>query len=359
MFDTLDRYLLREFLSYYVLVHLGLVALFLGIDFFSNFWNMGQSLDRAAIIYLCKAPQAAQLFFPVALLLGVLLVTTNMARQNEILALFTNGFSVFRVASFFLSVGAVLSAFVFLACDSTLPFLNKRRVMLERNIDPSSAEAEALFRGGTSGWYRGSRAIYSFGHYDEMGQKLLDVDLFVVTPSMYLPERMHAKEASFENNQWVLHDGFRVLYPRVDKFPVTEAFHSHPAPIDEQPKDFRELRRGEDTMRLQELRYSIERSRTAGLDSTSAQVVYHERIAAAFTPLVLLLLGLQFTLKPLRTASTPKSVALCFASAFVFFLLLRVSLSVARNGIIVPWLAAWIPNVLFLGASAFSLTRRH
>lgn len=35
--EALDRYLLKEFLTYFTLVLLGLAAIFLGIDFEANF----------------------------------------------------------------------------------------------------------------------------------------------------------------------------------------------------------------------------------------------------------------------------------------------------------------------------------
>ncbi len=356
MFDTLDRYLGREFLFYFVPVHLSLGALFIGIDFFTNGWSNAQPGGKMMAIYLLKMPAALQMFFPLALLLATLLVLTNMSRQNELLALSASGFSGFRIASTFIAIAAALSGVAFAFFDSSVPLATKRRLLLERNIDPSSEAAEAILKGRMPGWYRNEHAVYGFGSFDRATKYLTDVDVYVMSPTFRLAQWMHAKEARYRDGRWVLMDGFSVTYPKQRAFPEPATFETRDAPIFEKPSDFSQLHQEETTLPLAELRRSIGRAKATGTDAVSSEVAYHERIAGAFTPLVLLLIGIPFALKPLRNATGARAVGFCFLTVFVFLLISRVSVSISMHGLVPAWAGAWVPNVVFGAASLWFLS---
>jgi lipopolysaccharide export system permease protein len=358
MFDTLDRYLCREFFFYFVPVHLSLGVLFIGIDFFANGWSNAQPGGKLMAIYLLKLPAALQMFFPLALLLATLLVLTNMSRQNELLALSANGFSGFRIASTFVAVAAALSGIAFAFFDSSVPLATKRRMLLERGIDPTSEAAEAILKGRMPGWYRNESAIYGFGSFDRATKHLSDVDVYVLSPAFKLSQWMHAKEARYVDGRWKLYEGYAVSYPRQKAFPEPVKFDVRDAPIFEKPSDFSQLHQEEGTLPLAELRRSIGRAKATGIDAIASEVAYHERIAGAFTPLVLLLIGIPFALKPLRNATGARAVGFCFLTVFVFLLLSRVSLSVSLHGLVPAWTGAWMPNLAFGAASLWFLSGR-
>ena len=103
--DTLDRFLIKEFLMFFVVILIGLAAIYLGIDFLSKFWNMNTPIETATMLYLYRIPATLQQFVPVACLMSTLLVLTSMSRQNEILALYCGGVSLIRIASTFVQEG--------------------------------------------------------------------------------------------------------------------------------------------------------------------------------------------------------------------------------------------------------------
>ena len=43
--DTLDKYLVKELLVYFVLILLGLSVLFLAVDFLTKFWSLGLPIE--------------------------------------------------------------------------------------------------------------------------------------------------------------------------------------------------------------------------------------------------------------------------------------------------------------------------
>jgi len=253
-------------------------------------------------------------------------------------------------------VVATVSTISFLVFDSLVPPLNKRLELLKKGLDPNKEEAVLLHRGGF--WYRSGRLIYNVGHFTPETNTIDDLNIYLLSSSFQLMERIHAKTARYIEDDWILENGFVITYPHDTKFPLTTTFEKKRGIIPEQPSDFRTLRIQEEMMRLKELRKFIARNKSYGLDTTAQEVHYHERLALVFTPLVFVLLGLPFALKPLKTQTMPKSIAFCFLVVFLYLLTFRMTLSIGKGGHIPPLVAGWSTNLLFLIVASVLIARR-
>ena len=355
--DTLDKYLIKELLVYFFMVLFGISALGVGIDFLAKFWSTGTPFIQAVEIYLYKLPKFVQQFVPVAALMATLLVVSAMARQNEVLALYAGGVSNIRIVSTFVSVVATLSTLAFLFFDPLLPFFENKRTQLEgpnpAQIDNNSKTPENRF----AFWYRSENLIYRVGAFYADTQTLKDIELYFLDSNFQVQRKIVAKKAFFRENDWVVQDGLEVNYPKDDPFPKSEAFTELKSLIPEKPADYATVKVEETTMRLRELRKYIERSHRYGVDTTLQRVSYHERVSHVFSPLIFVLLGLTFALNPLKNHPTSKGVALSFLLVFAYLVLAKMTLSLGRGGRIPPWVAAWLPNVLFLALAGLKLTR--
>ncbi len=357
--DTLDRFLLREFAQYFIIILVALACLFLGIDFLSNFWDMQTRLPMTKIlaVYGYRMPAALQLFFPVACLMATLLVLTQMSRHNEILALYATGTGSLRIGSTLLAGVCVVSTIAFLLGDSVVPLANRRHVLISQGLDPNVEESTGLYQ-REGFWYRSEHLIFNVGRYDPANNFMEDLNVFKIGDGFSMTERIHAKSARFENGDWTLSEGHTIRYPADTHFPVLDTFKTLRGVIKEQPRDFKTMKIHEETMQLRELRKYISRNQASGLDTAAQQVHYHERIAVVFSPLILLLIALPYGLKPLRTASMAKSVSFCFVVVLFYLVMFRLSLSIGKGGNIPPLLAAWTPNALFVLIATTFLLRR-
>ena len=133
--DTLDKYLVKELLVYFVLILLGLSVLFLAVDFLTKFWSLGLPIEKVLTLYFYKIPEALRQFVPVACLMATLLVVSSLSKQNEVIALYASGISTFRMACTFVAAVAALSAITFVVFDPLVPLLEKKRQLLEKGIE--------------------------------------------------------------------------------------------------------------------------------------------------------------------------------------------------------------------------------
>lgn len=355
--DTLDKYLIKELLIYFVMVLMGISALGVGIDFLSKFWSTGTPFLQAVEIYLYKLPKFVQQFVPVAALMATLLVVTTMAKQNEVLALYAGGVSNIRIVSTFVSVVATLSTLSFLFFDPLLPLFESKRAQLETpNAEPIGVTQKAP-ENRFSFWYRSENLIYRVGAFYADTNSLQDLELYFLDSEFQVQKKVLAKKAVFDGEDWIIQDGLVVIYPKDDPFPQSQTFSELRKLIPEKPSDYATVKVEETTMRLRELRKYIERSQRYGVDTTIQKVSYHERVSHVFSPLIFVLLGLAFALNPLKNHSAARGVAFSFLLVFSYLILSKMTLSLGRGGRIPPMVAAWLPNVLFLAITGIKLTR--
>ncbi len=353
--DTLDKYLVKELIIYFVLVLFGLSVLFLAVDFLSKFWSISMPIHKILLLYVYKIPEALRQFVPVACLMATLLVVSTMSKQNEVIALYASGISTLRIACTFISVVAALSVISFVVFDPLVPTLEKKRQLLERGGEAN--EAAILNFNKDRFWYRSGKVIYNVGHFDPQKNILEDINLFVLTHSGGISQKIRAKKATFIDNDWKVETGFRTIFPE-SQFPSVEAFSSERNLIPEKPSEYKTLEAKPETMKLRELRKFISRNRSYGLDTTSQQVSYHERISMLFTPIIFVLLAIAFALKPLKTQSIAKGVGFCFLVVFIYLIILRLMISVGKGGHLPPWIAGWASNFVFLGIASMMIWKR-
>lgn len=356
--DTLDRYLVRELVIYFLLILIGISALAVGIDFLSKFWSSGVPFTRAMEIYLYKVPLAIQQFVPVAALMSTLLVLSSMARQNEILALYASGISNIRIISTFVAAIATLSTIAFLFFDPLLPLFEKKRTEAETGGTVDKVASMPAPENRYSFWYRSNQLIYHVGIFTPQNNTLQDVDLYVLGPDFQVLKKVQAKRATYLDGDWTLQDGMQVDYPLDSPYPNAQDFKEIRGLIPEKPSDYQTIKVEENTMRLRDLRKYIEKNQRYGVDTTLQKVSYHSRVAHVFSPLIFVLLGLVFVINPLKSQSAAKGIALSFLLVFIYLILSKMSLSVGKSGRIPAFVAAWLPNVLFLGFTGIKIAKR-
>jgi lipopolysaccharide export system permease protein len=80
------------------------------------------------------------------------------------------------------------------------------------------------------------------------------------------------------------------------------------------------------------------------------------RLAAPWTCVVVALIAIPFGVSPERR-NLFYGVAGSIGLAFVYFVVQRVGFALGQKGSVEPWLAAWLPNLVFAGIGAGLISR--
>ena len=99
-------------------------------------------------------------------------------------------------------------------------------------------------------------------------------------------------------------------------------------------------------MSSKELRQQIDILQQAGADTKSFEVDLYMKYSVPFSGLIFVLLGVPLGLR-VKRGSKATGIIISIVLVFIYYISVSTIRSFGRGGIIVPVLAAWLPNIIF------------
>ena len=175
----LDRYLLREFLSYLALGLAGFIAIFIVVDLIEKadvFLDHRAPLALVFRFYLYRAPEVVVQVMPVALLLATFLGLGQLNKFGELTAMRVSGLSLMRILApvFGLAVVAVVVALTL--GEFVVPSANRERDRIFDEQIQNQHRDDARERIDVTYLGRGGRIFY-IRVYDIIARRMQNVSL--------------------------------------------------------------------------------------------------------------------------------------------------------------------------------------
>jgi len=355
---TLDRYLIRNYLTTFGFV-LGIFTLIsMAIDFsdkVQSFIEKPCTLKNILVDYYAGwIFHMAGLILPVYTLVAVVFFTSRLAFNSEILSILNAGVSFQRLLRPYLIAGGAVAVFHLALNHVVVPKLNKSRLWFERTFVWTDQE-----KGRTSNvhFLVGPETKVFIRGYNKNSKTLsgLRLEKFVGSRVVSILE---ADNASWKDSigRWSISnysvrsfDGLRERYARFT------------APIDTMinlsPDDFVYYQNQNQEMTTTELRAAIARDRSRGLaNSRSYEIETHRRTADAVTNIILTIIGLAVAGRKVR-GGMGLHLALAIGIGALFILLSKFAVSFATSGSVSVALGMWIPNIVFGSIALFLVSR--
>ncbi|MBI4772922.1 MAG: LPS export ABC transporter permease LptG [Deltaproteobacteria bacterium] len=353
--NTISRYLVQEFLKTFLLCLASFVCIYIIVDFFErvdNFLEAKVSLWVMAEYIVFKTPLMVQQVLPAAVLMGTTLSIGIMARNREFTMFRANGLSFYRLLVPLLLFSVCISFFLFFLNETILPLANQKTNYIFR-IQVQKRPLNTLYRNERF-WYRGKGVIFHVVLYDAPSQSLKGVTLYRFAENHGLQQRIDAREARWKNGEWQFIDGLKQeLLP--NKGIKSERFETLDIPLEERPSDFSHIIRDPDEMSFAELRNYIRKIKREGYNSIGYRADLHHKIAFPFVCVIMALVGYPLALRTRSSGTVAVGVGMSIGLAFLYWVLLSLSLSFGRSGILPPLLSAWMANLTFLSAGFLML----
>lgn len=370
----LDRYLLRE-----LLIPLGvcLSAFFIfwvSFDLFTeldDFQEEEVSAANIALYYLLVSPSFLKIVLPMGMLLALLYSLTRHARHNELTAMRAAGIGLWRICLPYFSVGFFASVALFALNELWAPQWARQAVRIR--------QAAA----GAEGVETKAHVTRKLGFVNARDGRSWMIEKYnLKTGEMFRPQvhwrdtngrqqSVYAESGIYTNGHWVF------LNVR-QYFDVGESNqHLRPTPITNVLKvitlsETPEQIRSEVWVnaRLSSLANTKEADVPLSVilnymrlhphpDKEVApwlQTMLHGRLASPWTCLVVVLIAVPFAGASGRKnmfVGVAGSIGICFA----FFVLEQFSIALGAGGHLPPWMAAWLPNLLFSSIGVWMISR--
>jgi len=355
--NTLDRYILREFLKILLLVLVSTAALFVIVDYTDLSGDIRTNhiaFHTVASYYRFLIFQILNYTLPISVLVATLVTFGIFSKNNEVTAFKSGGMSLYRAALPIVGIALAISVLAYLQLDYVLPYSNQRveelrgRIKAKKMIHPvPTAHQQKL-------WFLGKgRYLINFLNYDREEKELTQVQVFEFHPTKFrLTRRVYADHAKWDGVGWVFSNGWMRSFP--DDGSSTYAPITRPLRLSyaERPEDFATEARAPDQMTFAQLRRYIETIRKSGYAAEELTVKLYTKTSWPFISLVMALIALPFAFR-IGKRGALYGVGVGLILGIFYWMIFAVFTKFGEVGNLPAILSAWSANILFAIAAVY------
>lgn len=355
----IDWYIMKKFLSTYVFLIAIVILIAIIFDYNEKIDKFTQSHVPVQKIvfdyYLNFIPYFSNLFSPLFVFIAVILFTSNLASNSEIIAMKAAGMSFRRLLRPYM-LSAFLIAFAsFLLGAYVIPVGNISRV----NFENAYVKKKSITTADNVQMQVDTGVVAYITHFDNVTKSGygFSLDKFVDKKlvSHLTAQNIQYDTLSDRRYSWTIRMyNIRTLKGKREKISSGEKLDTV---IMMEPSDFFYTKNQQETMTLPQLGEFIEKQKMRGAPNVNTfEVEYHKRFAMPFAAFILTIIGVSLSSQK-RKGGMGIALGVGLALSFTYIMFQTVSATFSTNAGLPAALAAWIPNAVF-AIIAFILYKR-
>jgi len=205
--------------------------------------------------------------------------------------------------------------------------------------------------------YRGEdNILYNIGFFDGFRNKLQTIDITSFDPdNNNIVRKLTSLDAQWdgEDNKWIFND-CTVRY--FENGEMTKSIFYDEISLDDikvTPIDFVKSAKSPFSMNYFELKEYIDRLKRVGEKYTSELVDLYTKVSFPFANFIVMLFCVPLVTVSNRSRYRGVIFLIGISICFLYLTVIRICQSLGYNDIIDPFIAAWLPNFIFLGIGTF------
>lgn len=347
----LDVYIIKKFLGTFffsIVLILSIAVIFDLTEKLDNFFDNNAPLE--AIIfdyYLNFIPFYMNMFTPLFTFISVIFFTAKLASNSEIIAMLASGISFRRIMMPYFISATIISLMSFILGGYVIPTSNEKLLEFE----------DAYIKKFKTSYARNIQMEIEPG-------VILYIERFEITQNKgyrfslekfdgkILTSRLTAESISWDSlYQWTITDyllrNFDGMHESIEKGTSLDTV------IMVQPKEFFITAKESSQLNNTQLKEHLDRLKNRGIGSTQAfEDEYHKRFSMPLAAFIMTLIGVSLASRKIRGGiGLHLGIGLALSSLYILFSTLSTSFSV--SGAMSPFLAVWLPNLLFLAIGCY------
>ena len=349
MLTKLDKYIIKKFIGTYVYAIILIISITIIFDIsekMDDFLNGPSLYEIIFDYYLNFIPYFSNLFSHLFIFITVIFFTSKMAGDSEIIAILSSGVSYKRFLRPYIISAFILALFSFILGSFIIPKANIRRVKFEETyISKNRNYQQHIHKQVTPGLY------FYMRRYDVESKtgRQFSLEKF---KNGNLVSKMMAESITWDTtkNKWSVRNYFiRDIDGLNEKMRSGKKLDTT---ISIQPEEFSRTDYLVQKMDLIELNKYVESQIKRGSENTLTYIIErYKRFADPFATFVLTLIGVALASRKVR-GGIGVHLGVGIALSFIYILFMQISTTFATGSNLNPFIAVWIPNILFLGIAA-------
>ena len=348
LFRVIDRYVLRGFCFYFVLVLVVFVGVFIVVTLFEllpDIVSNHSSILTVILYFIFYTPQMLFWVVPLTVLLAVLINLGTLTKSNEILAIKAAGMSLYRLSIPLLLVGMLASGAIYLMQDFMLPYTNQRQ---DQYRDIIKGRAPQSYRNPNRKWMAGSDdRIYHYSYFNYQKNEFSNLSIFRFEPGTFnLRDWTFAGNGTWNGSEWMLKN---VTLHRMSDDGVNSEVKLLPAIVTsemDRPEYFKDEVRTASQMSYGELKAYIDELQKKHFDVTSLTLDLYRKLSYPLVSFIMVLLGIPFSFKTGRKGAF-YGIGICIGLGILYWSTFELFGKLGDINRLSPMVAAWFPNLIF------------
>jgi LPS export ABC transporter permease LptG/LPS export ABC transporter permease LptF len=346
----LDRYISGIYIRIAGLSFLALLGLFhisTFLDRSDKIFKGQATTAEVGRLLLYKTPEFVYYVIPIAALLSVLVTFGLLSRNSELTVMKACGISLYRASLSVLLLSLAFSAAIFSLEQEVLAQANRKAEVIDAKI---RGRTPRVFDALNRQWVISRQgAFYHFSYFNPERQELAALRIYQPSPQGWRMGTQTVADRAVYKGGWL---GQQV---RIADFstpnPPWLTFHERPLMLE--PPDYFETEQPiAEMMTVGQLRRYVDELSSSGLNVAHLAVELQHKMAFPFVTLVMTLLAIPFGVSTGRRGAL-YAVGIGIILALSYWIVTSLFVALGKSGLLTPWLAAWSPNIIVLGASGF------
>ncbi len=345
--QLLDWYIIKKFLGTFFFTIALIVAIAVVFDFsekIDDFLENNAPFKKIIFeYYLNFIPYFAVLFSPLFTFIAVIYFTSRMAYNTELIAILSSGVSFNRLlVPYFISAFA-LTLFAFSLNNFVIPHANARKLAFEESYyhnSPKVVRERNIHKQIEPGIY-----VYleNFNTMNNSG-RMFSMEKF---ENGKLQSKLFADAISWDStkNKWHLRNYYIRNFEEESQILIKGK--EIDTTISLSPEEFRRRDNAIEAMNLGELNRFIKEQKLQGAsDIDTILIEKHRRFSFPFSAFILTLIGVSVSSKKVK-GGIGMQLGIGLLISFSYIVFMQFSSQFAISGAFSPFIAVWIPNLLF------------
>lgn len=354
MLHKIDFYIIKKFLGTFFYAIALIISISIVFDVSENIDDfMSKDVPLKAIVfdyYLNFVPYFANLFSGLFTFIAVIYFTSKLAYDTEIIAILCSGVSFNRLMRPYMIGAGVIALFSYLLGNYVIPPANLKKVEFRNQyIGTRKTSSETnIHRQIEPGVfvYLESYTSNDVGHKFTI-EKFVDRQLVSKLTSDYI-------KWDREKKKWVIHNYYIRSIDGLTEM-ITQGVQIDTT-LNMTPDDYQVVDNIVETMTLPKLNASLASLKLRGVSTIDYEIEKHRRRAGPFSAFILTIIGVSLASRKVK-GGVGLHLGLGLLLSFSYILFMQVTTVFTTSGMLAPWMAMWIPNIVY-GALALFLYRR-
>ena len=343
----IDWYIIKKFLGTYffaIALIISIAVVFDVNEWIDKFINNKAPVKAIIFDYYANfIPYFSNLFSPLFVFIAVIFFTSKLAENSEIIAMMSTGLSFKRLLRPYMISAAIIAALTYGMGAYVIPKGNVTRLDFEDKYKKKKKKeyvrnVQVEVENGVIAY------MERYENYNNTAYRF-SLDKF---EDKKLVSHLTAKSAVYDTttiHKWTLKnymiremDGLQETITQGDRLDSI---------IKMEPRDFLIMKGQQETMTSSELSEYIDRQKRRGFANIKEfEIEYHKRIAMSFASFILTVIGVSLSSRKVK-GGMGMYLGVGLALSFSYILFQTVSATFAINGNASPFLAVWVPNIVY------------